>query len=318
MKARPDPNLFPPDLGLGLGFRSEHTREVLELNGGRPSGLSWFEAVSENYMKDGGRPLSVLERIRRDFPVVLHGVSLSIGSVDPLDRDYLKRLKALVDRIDPAMLSDHCCWAGVNGQSLHDLVPLPFTREAIRHVAERVARVQDFLGRRILLENVSSYITFTHSEMTEWEFLAEIARRADCGILLDVNNVYVSSVNHGFDPVDYLSGIPTDRIGQIHLAGHSRKETEDGHVYLIDTHDHPVCDEVWELYAKTLQRHGDIPTMIEWDAEIPSLARLLEEMAKAGRIRDEFRKEVSGEERELPGAEARRASALAQLDHHGA
>jgi uncharacterized protein (UPF0276 family) len=266
---------------MGLGLRPEHYQDVL---GGKTS-ASWFEVVSENFMSDGGRPISVLERVRRDYPIVLHGVSLSIGSTDPLDKKYLNRLKWLVDLIEPAMVSDHACWTGVNGENLHDLLPLPYTEEAIRHVVARVSKVQETLGRRILLENVSSYITYAHSEMEEWEFLAEIARRADCGILLDVNNVYVSAVNHGYNPIEFLKGIPFERVGQFHLAGHSTTELENGRKFLVDTHDHPVCDEVWELLGHAVARFGPVPTMIERDANIPALAELQKELKIAERIR---------------------------------
>ena len=218
---------------------------------------------------------------------------MNIGSTDPLDLSYLKQLKKLVDRVDPMMISDHCCWTGVNGQNVHDLLPLPFTEEVVKHIASRVAKVQDLLGRRMMLENVSSYLTFTLSEMTEWEFLSEIARRADCGLLLDVNNVYVSSVNHGFDPMDFLNGIPVERVGQMHLAGHSTKRLKSGRVYLIDTHDHPVCDEVWALYGKAVERFGVVNTMIEWDAKIPSFQRLEEELGKAARIQNQVRETMS-------------------------
>jgi uncharacterized protein (UPF0276 family) len=280
MTFRTQDRLFP-DLGMGLGLRPEHYRDVLA----GKTRAAWFEVVSENFMLDGGRPISVLEQVRRDYPVVLHGVSLSIGSTDPLDKKYLTRLKGLADLIEPAMVSDHACWTGVNGENLHDLLPLPYTEEAIRHVAARVSKVQDVLGRRIMLENVSSYLTYAHSEMEEWDFLAEIARRADCGILLDVNNVYVSAVNHGFDPITFLEGIPLERVGQFHLAGHSTNELENGRKFLVDTHDHPVCDEVWELLERAVERFGPVPTMIERDANIPALAELENELSVAERIR---------------------------------
>ena len=300
-------NSLFPDLGFGLGLRSDHYAEVLK---GRSPEVSWFEVVTENYLGDGGRPLSVLEKIRERYPIALHGVSLSIGSVDPLSLDYLKRMRALVDHIDPAIISDHCCWTGVQGENIHDLLPLPFTQEAVRHVSNRVTRVQDRLGRRILLENVSSYLTFGHSEMTEWEFLSEIAKRADCGILLDVNNIYVSSVNHGFDPDDYLAGIPCERVGQMHLAGHATQTTDDGGVFLIDTHDRPVCQEVWALYEKAVLRFGRVSTMVEWDAEIPSYAVLKSELEKARIIEEN----VLGSNSD--GAVARESSAANAPDHH--
>jgi len=224
----------------------------------------------------------VLEKVRRDVPVVLHGVSLSIGSTDPLSESYLAQLADLARRTEPAWISDHLCWGSRGGRYAHDLWPLPYTEEARRHVVARVSRVQEVLGRRILLENVSSYVAFRSSEMPEWEFLAEVARRADCGILLDVNNVYVSARNHGFDPHAYLAGIPADRVGQIHLAGHSDKGR-----YLLDTHDHEVPAAVWDLYRETVRRLGAVSTLIEWDEHIPPLERLVEESRRAAAIEAE-------------------------------
>jgi uncharacterized protein (UPF0276 family) len=264
-----------PYLGFGLGLRTEHYEAVLAE---RPA-VDWFEIISENYMVDGGKPLHYLDRIRALYPMVMHGVSLSIGSGDPLDRDYLKRLKALAERVDPQWISDHLCWTGVAGKNLHDLMPLPYTEEAVRHVAARVREVQDFLGRQILLENVSSYVTYTQSAMTEWEFLSAIADAADCFILLDVNNIYVSSHNHDFDPRGYLRGIAPARVRQFHLAGH----THNGNI-IVDTHDHPIIDGVWDLYAEALRTFGPVSTMIERDADIPPLAELLAELEQARRI----------------------------------
>jgi uncharacterized protein (UPF0276 family) len=227
-------------------------------------------------MVPGGRPLHALTRVRERWPVVLHGVSLSIGSTDPLDGDYLDRLAALAKRVEPAWISDHLCWTGVNGINLHDLLPLPYTEEALDHVAGRVAQVQERLGRRILLENVSSYVTFAHSAVPEWEFLAEVARRADCLILLDVNNIYVSAFNHEFDPLAYLEAIPAERVRQIHLAGHQNNES-----HIVDTHDHPVIDPVWSLYGAAIERFGPVATMIERDDRIPPLAELEHELDRA-------------------------------------
>ena len=238
-----------PHLGFGLGLRKEHYEAVLAE---KPK-VDWFEIITENYMVDGGKPLNYLERIRADYPLVMHGVSLSIGSVDPLDIGYLKNVRALAERVEPAWISDHLCWTGVDGHNMHDLLPLPYTEEALRHVVRRVEQVQHFLGRRILLENVSSYLTYQGDEMSEWEFLAAVAEAADCRILLDVNNVYVSARNHGFDPTESLSYLPPERIFQIHLAGHS-----DLGDYLIDTHDHAVVDTVWSLYAYAWQRSGPV------------------------------------------------------------
>jgi uncharacterized protein (UPF0276 family) len=271
-----------PELGVGLGLRPVHYDHVLS----RRPAVSWFEVISENYMglrggSSGGRPLEVLEKVRRHYPVMLHGVSLNIGSADPLNRDYLKRLKRLTRIIEPAIVSDHLCWTGVAGRNLHDLLPLPYNEATINHVAARLRHVQEFLGRRILIENVSSYLTYRHSEMTEWEFLAEIASRADCGILLDVNNIHVSAVNHGFNALDYINAIPVERVGQMHLAGYS---DEGG--FLIDTHDHPVSDPVWDLYTAAIRRFGRVPTLIEWDDKIPSFERLEQEAARATEVRD--------------------------------
>ena len=261
-----------PFLGFGLGLRPEHYLEVLE---SWPA-VDWFEIISENYLVDGGKPLHYLDRIREHYPMVMHGVSLSIGNSDPLDLEYLAGLKRLAARVEPAWVSDHLCWTGIGGRNLHDLLPLPYTEEAVAHVAERVARVQDYLGRRILLENVSSYVTYTDSRVSEWEFLSAVAERADCWILLDVNNVYVSAHNHGFDPLAYLDGVPRERVRQIHLAGHSHNGS-----LIIDTHDHPVPDPVWALYVEAVARLGPVSTMIERDDDIPPLGVLLEELTRA-------------------------------------
>lgn len=261
-----------PYLGHGVGLRTVHYPEVLS-GRARPE---WFEAISENFMVRGGRPLRVLERARELAPVALHGVSLSLGSTDPLSEPYLDDLAALVARIAPAWISDHLCWGSVGGHYAHDLLPLPYTEEALAHVVERVDRVQSRLGRQILIENVSSYLTYVRSAMPEWEFLAEVARRSDCGILLDVNNVFVSATNHGFDARTYIAGVPVDRVGQIHLAGHSDHGT-----HLLDTHDAPVCAEVWGLYRATLERTGRISTLIEWDEHIPSWDELILEAERA-------------------------------------
>ena len=264
-----------PFLGFGLGLRTDHYQSIID---GLP-GVDWFEVMTENYLVPGGKPLHYLDLIRRDYPVVMHGVSLSIGSTDPLDMDYLRQVRALAGRIEPEWISDHLCWTGVEALNLHDLLPLPYTEEAVAHVAERVQRVQDFLGRRILLENVSSYISFPQSSMPEWEFLTAIAKRADCLILLDINNIYVSGHNHGFDPDRYIESIDPQRVWQFHLAGHGRQGA-----YIIDTHDAPVIDPVWELYARAVQRFGRVSTMIERDDHIPPLAELIVELGQARRI----------------------------------
>ena len=260
------------DLGFGLGLRPRHYQAILR---SRPR-VDWFEALSENYMIPGGRPLHYLMRIRERYPVVLHGVSLSIGSADPLDRAYLNDLKALAQRVQPEWISDHLCWTGVAGRNLHDLMPLPYTEEALRHVARRVRAVQDVLGRRILLENVSSYVAYRESTMTEWDFLAALAREADCDILLDVNNIHVSAFNHGFDPIAFLDGVPAARVRQIHLAGHDHCGD-----LIIDTHDAKIIGPVWDLYAQALRRFGPVPTMIERDDRIPPLGTLERELDRA-------------------------------------
>lgn len=261
-----------PYLGYGLGLRVEHYEALLA----HPGRVEWLEVVSENYMVSGGLPLVWLDRFRERFPLVMHGVSLSIGSTDPLDEDYLARLAALAQRIEPAWVSDHLCWTGVQGVNLHDLMPLPYTEEAIDHVVNRVRRVQDRLKRRILLENVSSYVSFADSQLTEWEFLAAVAERADCLILLDINNVHVSAMNHGFPPLDYLRGIPVSRVQQFHLAGY-----EQGERLIIDTHDAPVSNAVWDLYLEAVRRFGRVSTMIERDDNFPPLTELMAELEHA-------------------------------------
>jgi uncharacterized protein (UPF0276 family) len=264
-----------PNLGHGVGLRPRHFGRLLA----ERTPVDWMEAVSENYLAPGGRPVAALEKVRREVPVALHGVSLSIGSTDPLDRPYLAALRTLVDRIQPAIVSDHLCWGRHGGRYVHDLWPLPFTEEALAHVVERVGRVQEALGRQILLENVSSYLTFRESEMTEWEFLGGIACRADCGVLLDVNNIYVSARNHGFSASDYIDGVPADRVAQFHLAGHSDKGA-----YLFDSHDALVPDTVWDLYRSAVARFGAVPSLIEWDDHIPELEVLVGESQKAAAI----------------------------------
>ena len=261
-----------PYLGHGIGLRTKHFPRVLD----GTARADWFEAISENFMIRGGRPLAVLERARAVAPVVLHGVSLSIGSTDPLNLRYLDELADLVARFAPAWVSDHLCWGSIGGHYAHDLLPLPYTEEALDHVVARVAAVQERLRRQILIENVSSYVGFAHSTMPEWEFVAAVAERADCGILLDVNNIYVSAVNHGFDAARYVDGIPVGLVGQIHLAGHEDKGT-----HLLDTHDHPVCDAVWELYRHAVVRFGRISTLVEWDEHIPPFEDVLAEAERA-------------------------------------
>lgn len=258
-----------PYLGFGLGLRPNHYEAILQM---RPP-LDWFEIITENYLIPGGQPIYYLDQIRQHYPIVMHGVSLSLGSTDPLDQAYLKSVKQLAERIEPVWISEHLCWTGVNGLNMHDLLPLPYTMEAIEHVVSRINQVQDYLGRQILIENVSSYLTYQQSDMTEWEFVTEITNRADCLILLDVNNIYVSACNHHFDPEMYLNGVPSHRIQQIHLAGHVHQGN-----LLIDTHDTPIVQPVWDLYAAAIKRFGVVTTMIERDDAIPALTELLHEV----------------------------------------
>jgi uncharacterized protein (UPF0276 family) len=264
-----------PCLGFGVGLRAEHYDAVLT----GAHRVDWFEAISENYMDSGGRPLRVLERVREDYPVALHGVGLSIGSTDPLNERYLRQLRTLVRRIAPVLVTDHLCWTSVDGRGLYDLLPLPYTEETLAHVVARVREVQEGLDRCILLENPSTYVRFRHSTMAEWDFLSAVAEEANCGILLDVNNVYVSARNHGFDPVRYLDAIPPERVGQMHLAGFSDMGT-----YLFDTHSAPVSDAVWDLYAHAIRRFGAVSTLVEWDQDIPSFDRLCAEAEHARAI----------------------------------
>jgi hypothetical protein len=264
-----------PGAGFGLGLRPPHYEALLD----GPVSVDWLEIITENYLVAGGRPLHWLDRIRERYPLVMHGVSLSIGGTDPLDFDYLRRVKALAARVEPWWISDHLCWTGVDGVNLHDLMPLPYTEEALQHVVARIAQVQDFLGRRILIENPSSYVAYAESTSSEWEFLVAMAEDADCEILLDVNNVYVSAHNHGFDPRRYLDALPAARIRQIHLAGHSVQGA-----LLVDTHDAPVCEGVWSLYAEAVARFGAVPAMIERDDDIPPLETLLAELDRARRV----------------------------------
>lgn len=262
-------------LGFGLGLRTQHFEDVLQ----QQPEVDWFEIISENFMVAGGKPKYYLQQIRERYPMVMHGVSLSIGSSDPLNMDYLKRLKVLINEVQPAWFSDHLCWTGQQGINSHDLLPLPYTEEAINHVAERIVRVQDFIGRQMLIENVSSYLTYQQSAVSEWEFLNAVVEKADCKILLDINNIYVSARNHGFDAEDYLNAMPSERVQQFHLAGHT-----DYGDYVIDTHDHPICDPVWQLYEKALEKFGPVSTMIERDENIPSLGELMQELEQAKAI----------------------------------
>ncbi len=269
------PRLGYPNLGAGVGLRSVHFEHILAT---QPA-VDWFEVISENYIDSQGRPRHVLRQIAERYRVVLHGVSLSIGSTDPLDRDYLRKLKALAAETNAAWVSDHLCWTGVLGKNTHDLLPVPFTEATLRHVVERIRIVQDILERPLVLENPSSYVTFAHSTMEEWEFVARMAEEADCGLLLDVNNVYVSSFNHDLEPEEFIRSLPHERIVQFHLAGHSDYGT-----HLIDTHDHPVIDQVWELYRLAHQLTGGVATLLEWDAKIPPFEVVHAEVLKAKRF----------------------------------
>lgn len=262
-------------LGIGVGLRSCHYDWVLEH---RPQ-VGWFEVISENFMGEGGRPLWVLDRVREAYPISLHGVSMSLGSVDPLDKAYLHQLKKLIQRVDPLWVSDHLCWTGIHGYNGHDLWPLPYTEETLHHLVDKIGQVQEFLGRQIMVENLSSYVEFKASEMTEWEFLSAVAQEADCGILLDINNIYVSAHNHRFDGRTYLDHMPPERIFEIHLAGPSRRGD-----LLVDTHDHPVQEGAWDLYRYFIARAGERPTLLEWDDKIPEFPVLLLEAEKAREV----------------------------------
>lgn len=264
-----------PFAGFGLGLRKQHHAEFLT----RDVPVDFVEIISENFMIDGGRPLATLDAVRERYPVAMHGVSMSIGSALGLDRDYLARLKTLADRVRPLWVSDHLCWTGIDGRNTHDLLPMPYNEESLDLVCANIAFAQDVLERPMLFENPSSYVEFPDAHMTEWQFLAAMCERTGCYLLLDVNNIFVSSVNHGFDPWTFLSGLPPERVRQMHLAGHSV-----GQGLLIDTHDHPVCLDVWALYERACERFGRVATMIERDDDIPQLAELLAELDIARRL----------------------------------
>jgi uncharacterized protein (UPF0276 family) len=271
-----------PYLGHGVGLRTQHYQTVLADPPATVPRVDWFEIISENFMVAGGNPRRVLRLVRERHPVVMHGVSLSIGSTDALDARYLDELAALAHEVEPAWISDHLCWSQVGGQHSHDLLPLPYTEEALAHVAERILRVQDRLRRRILIENVSSYVAFTQSTMTEWQFLTALCERADCGLLLDVNNVFVSAFNHGFSAEAFIDGVPAERVGQVHLAGHS-----DFGTHKLDTHDHAVCEEVWQLYRRTVARCGRVSTLVEWDDRVPPFEEVVAESRRAAALERE-------------------------------
>ena len=265
-----------PDLGIGVGLRTTHFSTILST---WPD-VDWFEAITENFLDTGGRPVHVLDRVAARYPVVLHGVSLSIGGTDPLDRVYLAKVKALASRVKAPWVSDHVCFTGVAGRNTHDLLPLPYDEKTLRHVVKRVKTVSDLLERPLVLENPSSYMEYTASSMPEWEFISRLAAEADCGLLLDVNNVYVSAFNHGFDPEAYLDALPADRVVQFHLAGHTNKGD-----HILDTHSDHVIDEVWRLYARAWERTGPVATLLEWDENIPAFSVVLAEARKALRHR---------------------------------
>lgn len=276
-------------LRAGIGLRAEHFEDVLE----KHPDVGWFEAHSENYFgigdsglqtRGGGKPLEYLELVRQLYPVSLHGVGLSVGTTDPLSLDHLVKLKQLIQRIQPGLVSEHLSWGLVNGQYFNDLLPMPYTEEALDHMTERVEQVQDFLGMQILIENVSSYLEFSASNIPEWEFVSALAQRTGCGLLLDVNNVFVNAMNHGFDASQFINHIPVGSVMEIHLAGHTLKEV-DGEVIRLDTHDQPVCDEVWDLYGQAVERFGHVPALIEWDRNLPKLNALVDEAKRADRIR---------------------------------
>lgn len=261
--------------GFGIGLRSVHCEEIIAST----QDIDWFEIISEDYLSATGSTSNYLDRIRECYPLVMHGVSLSLGSVDPFNWDYLKQLKQLIHRIKPLWVSDHCCWTGVNQLNMHDLLPLPYTEEAVKHVSQRIKQVQDFLERPLVIENVSSYITYKTSVLSEWEFINALLEESDCLLLLDINNVYVSAFNHGFDPIEYLNALPVHRIQQFHLAGHKQCQS-----HIIDTHDRPITHDVWELYRYALKRFGNVPTLIERDADIPPLRELVAELNHAREI----------------------------------
>ncbi|MEH6457273.1 MAG: DUF692 domain-containing protein [Cocleimonas sp.] len=266
-------------LGFGLGLRKEHYHSILDAPEDEQPEIDWFEVLTENYLVEGGKPLYFLDQICERYPVVMHGVSMSIGSTDPIDINYLTQVKQLAERTNSHWISDHLCFTGLDGVNAHDLLPLPYTEETIKFVANKIKQTQDFLGRRILIENVSSYITYKQSGMTEWEFVTAIAEESDSLMLLDINNIFVSAFNHGFDPIDYIDGVPAERVQQHHLAGHTQYEN-----YIIDTHDHDVVDGVWELYAESVKRFDSVSTIIERDDKIPELPEMMKELQMARNI----------------------------------
>jgi uncharacterized protein len=282
-QACPFPGPIPATAGIGL--RSVHHQVLAEQ---RPA-IGWIEAHTENYFHDGGPAVRALERARANYPLSLHGVGLGLGSADGLDREHLARVKRAITRFEPALVSEHACWGQAGGEFFNDLLPLPYTDEAALLLSRQVAQAQDFLGRRLLVENVSAYVTFEHSHLHEWDFLGAVARESGCGLLLDVNNIYVSACNLGVDARAFIGGVPRERVAEIHLAGHARIAREQGGEVLVDDHGSAVCDEVWELYQFALQRFGPLPTLIEWDSNIPDLERLVGEARRADLMLGECR-----------------------------
>lgn len=274
-----------PYLGYGLGLRASHYDTILAQ---RPKNVDWFEIISENFIEAHKGYWDFLSELRRDYRVVMHGVSMSVGSTDPLNLEYLNKLKKLADFLEVPWLSDHLCWTGINGKNSHDLLPVPYTEEALRHISARIRQAQDILGRHIVLENPSTYLEFNASTIAEWEFMARLSEDADCGLLLDVNNVYVSAFNHNYDAKKYIDAVPKNRIIQIHLAGHKNLGS-----HIIDTHDNHVIDEVWQLYEYTISRFGNISTMVEWDDNIPEFSELAAELDKARKIGQSLKSEAA-------------------------
>jgi len=264
--------------GCGIGLRLDHFDDIKQ----QQPNIPWLEVLSDNYLIEGTMQRRYLEECRNNYPVTFHGVGLSIGSTDPLNMDYLKRLKKLKNEIQPAWISDHLCWTSAHGVVTHDLIPLPYTNSVIKHIVERISQVQDYLGEQLVIENVSSYLQFKSTEMTEWDFINEVTQQSDCRLLLDVNNIYVSAQNHSFNAEDYLYAMPAERVAEIHLAGY-----EDRGTHLLDTHSRPVTEPVWDLFKKAIKHVGDAPVLIEWDNDIPSLERVIEEASTAQKIKQQ-------------------------------
>lgn len=264
--------------GCGIGLRLEHFDAIEK----KQPDMPWFEVLSDNYLLEGTSQRDYLYEFRKNYPVTFHGVGLSIGSTEPLNMDYLQRLKKLKDEVQPAWISDHLCWTSAHGVVTHDLIPLPYTESVVKHIVDRINQVQDFMGEQLVIENVSSYLQFKSTDMSEWDFINEVTRQSDCRLLLDVNNIYVSAQNHKFDADEYLFAMPAERVAEMHLAGY-----EDRGTHLLDTHSRPITPPVWDLFKKAVQHVGDVPVLIEWDNDIPSLETVIEEANKADAIRQE-------------------------------